>query len=415
MATKVVKAVKSAAKPAAKKAGKGAASKAKAPRVTVLVGTKKGLYLLHGDPARKSFRLDEPKFFGHVVSHVMQDPRDPKTVLAGVKTGHLGPTVFRTTDGGKTWNEAKEPPKFAGQGPFSMFDEIVPPKEPKPRSVSQVFWLTPSPASRPGEWWAGTVPHGMFRSKDAGQTWQEVSGFTEAWKKFSSVEGKIGPTPGGAITHSVIVDPRDPAHVYVSLSGGGTFESKDEGATWQPLNRGVAMDFSPEKDAEYGHDPHCVVMHPSAPDRLWQQNHCGIYRIERPGAQWDRIGKNMPKAIGDIGFPIVLHPRDTSTAWVLPMDGTEVWPRTSVGGRPAVFRTTDLGATWKRLDAGFPRRDAWWTVYRQGFAADRADPAGLYFGTAAGSVWASANEGDRWREIARDLPPIVSVTVAHGL
>src|SRR5262249_30690043 len=160
--------------------------------------------------------------------------------------------------------------------------------------------------------------------------------------------GRIGPTPGGAITHSILVDPRDPTHVYVSLSGGGTFESTDEGATWHPMNRGVAADFMPDKDAEFGHDPHCVVLHPDAPAGLWQQNHCGIYRLERPGVQWERIGLAMPKAMGDIGFPIALHPRDTSTAWVVPMDGTEVWPRTSVGGKPSVFRTSDLGANWKR-------------------------------------------------------------------
>jgi hypothetical protein len=399
----------------AKPAVRRAAAKAKAPRVTVLVGTKKGLFLLRGDPGRRAWRLDKPQFFGHVVNHVVQDPRSPKTVLAGVKTGHLGPTVFRTLDGGKTWKEAKEPPKLAGQGPYSMMDEIVPPKVEKPRSVSAVFWLTPSPASRPGEWWAGTVPHALFRSKDAGETWHEVAGFTAAWKAWSSVEGRMGTTPGGAITHSVLLDPRDPTHVYVSLSSGGTFESHDEGATWQAMNRGVAMTFSPEENPEFGHDPHCAAMHPDAPDRLWQQNHCGVYRIERPGVEWTRVGLNLPKAVGDIGFPIVLHPRDTKTAWVVPMDGSDVWPRTSVGGKPAVFRTTNLGESWKRLDAGFPRRDAWWTVYRQSFAADAADPAGLYVGTSGGSVWASRNEGDRFSEIARGLPPIVSVTVAHGL
>src|SRR5439155_432834 len=232
-------------------------------------------------------------------------------------------------------------------------------------------WLTPGHPSRPGQWWAGTTPHGLFTSRDGGVTWEESTGFSEAWKGWSAVPGRIEEVPEGAITHSVIVDPRDPEHLYVGLSTGGLFESTDEGATWRPLNRGVAADFLPEKNPEFGHDPHCVVIHPDMPDRLWQQNHCGIYRLERPGVEWERIGKNMPKAVGDIGFPIVLHPRDTDTAWVLPMDGTTVWPRTSVGGKPALYVTRDAGRSWRRQDAGLPAR-AWLTVKRQGLAADAA-------------------------------------------
>jgi hypothetical protein len=177
------------------------------------------------------------------------------------------------------------------------------------------------------------------------------------------------------------------------------------------MNRGVEATFLPEPEAEFGHDPHCVVQHPLAPNRLWQQNHCGIYRVELPGTRWERIGRAMPKAVGDIGFPIVLHPRDPATAWVIPMDGTDVWPRTSVAGRPAVYRTSDLGKTWTRLDAGFPRRNAWWTVLRQAFVADRGDAVGLYFGTTGGTVWASRNGGERWAAIARDLPVVTSVTL----
>jgi photosystem II stability/assembly factor-like uncharacterized protein len=211
----------------------------------------------------------------------------------------------------------------------------------------------------------------------------------------------------------VIVDPRDPAHLYVGLSQGGFFESADEGSTWRPLNRGVAADFLPEKNPEFGHDPHCVAIHPDMPDRLWQQNHCGIYRLERPGIEWVRIGNNMPKAVGDIGFPIVLDPRDTDAAWVLPMDGTSVWPRTSVGGKPALYVTRDAGRSWRRQDAGLPAR-AWWTVKRQALAADAAEPLGLYFGTTSGEVWASRSEGEAWRRVAEHLPHILAVTAVTG-
>ena len=209
--------------------------------------------------------------------------------------------------------------------------------------------------------------------------------------------------------HSVIVDPRDAAHLYLGLSGGGVFESTDGGADWHPLNQGCAADFMPDPDPEFGHDPHTVRLHPARPDRLYQQNHCGIYRIDRPSDRWERIGRAMPEEIGDIGFPITLHPRDPDTVWVFPMDGTTVWPRTAIGGRPAVYRTTDAGASWERQDTGLPREQAWLTVKRQAMAADASDPVGLYFGTTSGEVWASADEGASWRQIAAHLPQIYSI------
>ena len=373
-------------------------------RLTLMVATKKGAFFLRSDAGRRTWKRGPAPFFGQVVNHLVLDPRDGRTLLAGVRTGHLGPTVFRSLDGGRTWAEAKHPPAFA-----------KPEGDGAARTVKAAFWLTPGHDTRPGEWWAGTVPHGLFRTRDGGVTWEECAGFTAAWRGWSKVPGRVDDVPDGAITHSVIVDPRDPAHLYVGLSTGGFFESLDEGATWTPLNRGVEASFLPEKNPEFGHDPHCAVLHPLAPDRLWQQNHCGLYRLDRPGETWDRIGRNLPKPIGDVGFPIVLHPRDIATAWVVPMDGRDVWPRTSVDGRPAVYRTKDLGRTWRRQDAGFPRREAWWTVKRQALAADRGDPVGLYLGTTSGSVWASRDEGATWREIARDLPHVLAVTVAAGM
>jgi hypothetical protein len=169
----------------------------------------------------------------------------------------------------------------------------------------------------------------------------------------------------------------------------------------------------PDPAVPYGHDPHCVAMHPANPDRLYQQNHCGIYRLDRPARRWERIGNAMPKKIGDVGFPVVLDPADPDTAWVLPMDGTTVWPRTSVGGRPAVYRTRDAGRSWQRLDRGLPRNQAWFTVLRQAMCADGHARTGLYFGTTGGDVWASTNSGDSWRCLARHLPEIYSVSHAH--
>ena len=190
-------------------------------------------------------------------------------------------------------------------------------------------------------------------------------------------------------------------------------ESTDGGVDWRPLNGGVLVNFAPDPYPEYGQDPHCVRLHPLAPDVLYQQNHCGIYRLERPGERWERIGDNMPREVGDIGFPIVLHPRDPRTAWVFPMDGTEVWPRTSPGGKPAVYATRDAGKSWQRLDSGLPREQAWLTVRRQSMTADARDPVGLYFGTTSGEVWASADEGASWRSIARHLPLVHAVEAAE--
>ncbi len=364
---------------------------------TIWIGTRKGAFVLRSDELRKQWKLTGPQFLGHVIHHIVQDPRSPKSVLIAAKTGHLGPTVFRSNDRGKTWKEAAQPPAFRKAADRESA-----------RAVERVFWLTPGHASQSNVWYAGTSPCGLFRSEDAGENWQAVAGFND-----HPMHGQWtgdGGTPDGPLLHSILVDPRDPAHLYIGLSGGGVFESTDAGRDWSPLNEGCAADFLPDPNVPYGHDPHCVVLHPSQPDRLYQQNHCGIYRLDRPERRWIRIGNAMPKKVGDIGFPIVLHHANPDIAWVHPMDGQTVWPRTSVDGRPAVYKTSDAGRTWQRQDKGLPPAQAWMTVLRQAMCADRQARVGLYFGTTGGEVWASANEGDSWRCIARNLPEIYSVT-----
>jgi photosystem II stability/assembly factor-like uncharacterized protein len=219
-------------------------------------------------------------------------------------------------------------------------------------------------------------------------------------------------TPDGPKLHSVLVDPDDPAHLYIGMSSGGVHETRDRGATWEPLVAGLEVVGGLDPAMLQIHDPHCLALCPGRPDRLYQQNHCGIYRLDRPSAIWRRIGRAMPAAIGDIGFPIVVHPRDADTAWVFPMDGTEVWPRTSIGGRPAAFVTRDGGDNWQRQDRGLPQGQAWWTVLRQAMASDAADPVGLYLGTTCGSLWMAADEGANWSMIADNLPPIYAVETA---
>jgi photosystem II stability/assembly factor-like uncharacterized protein len=376
------------------------AKRSRSPRRTILmVGTRKGAFLYHADASRKRWQLDGPHYLGCIVHHLVLDPRDGRTMLMATRTGHLGPTVLRSTNRGRSWVEIKEPPAFAK----------VPEGE-TGRAVDHVFWLSPGLPSQPGVWWAGTSPQGLFRSEDGGITWTEVVGFNH--DVVALLASRPDATPDGPIVHSILVDPRDPRHLYVGLSGGGTFESVDEGISWRPLNRGVLADFLPEKYPEFGQDPHLMAIHPLNPDRLYQQNHCGIYRLDRPGEIWTRIGASMPKEVGDIGFPIVLHPRDPDTLWVIPMDGTTVWPRTSPDGKPAVYRSKNGGMSWERQAAGLPPREAWLTVKRQAFAADAGEPLGLYFGTTGGEIWMSTNEGRRWRVLARHLPEIYTVQAA---
>jgi hypothetical protein len=366
--------------------------------VVVLIATRKGAWLYHGDSKRRNWRRDGPHFLGHIVNHIVLDPRDGRTLLAAAKTGHLGPTIFRSTDLGRSWKEAQRPPAFAKA------------RSGEPgRAVDHTFWLTPGHAGEPQVWYAGTSPQGLFRSDDGGVNWEPLPSINDDLQ-FRKWMGTVQDgTPDGPKLHSIIVDPRDPAHLYFAMSGGGVHESIDRGLSWQSITKGLEVVEGLDAADLTFHDPHCVRLCPSNPDRLYQQNHCGIYRIDRPSNEWSRVGRNLPKRVGDVGFPMVIHPRNANMAWVFPMDGSTVWPRTSPSGMPAAYVTRNGGKTWQRAAAGLPERDAWWTVKRQAMAADRDDPVGLYVGTTSGELWASGNEGRQWNCIARHLPEIYSV------
>ncbi len=385
-----------------KMTGKTQTPTRRARSVLVLVATRKGAWLYHGDAARSRWRADGPHFLGHIVNHLVLDPRDGRTLLAAAKTGHLGPTVFRSTDLGRTWKEAARPPAFA---------KAADGKE--GRAVDHTFWLAPGHASEADVWYAGTSPQGLFRSADGGVTWEPFSSINDD-PQYRKWMGTVQDgTPDGPKLHSIIVDPRDRAHLYFGMSGGGVHESRDSGRTWTPILKGLEVVEGFDRADATVHDPHCIRLCPSDPDRLYQQNHCGIYRLDRPSDEWVRVGKAMPKRVGDIGFPMVVHPRNADTAWVFPMDGNTVWPRTSPEGMPAVYATRNGGRTWQRLAAGLPEKQAWWTVKRQAMTADASDPVGLYFGTTSGELWSSRDAGRRWGRIAQHLPEIYAVEAAE--
>jgi photosystem II stability/assembly factor-like uncharacterized protein len=394
------------AQPAAKKpaARAGAASPR---RLVLLVATRKGAWIFHGDARRKTWAADGPHFLGHTISHVKLDPRDGRTLLAAAKTGHLGPTIFRSTDFGKSWKEAKQPPAFARPG------NGLP-----ARSVDHTFWLTPGHASERDTWYAGTSPQGLFRSEDGGVTWSPLPSVNDDPQLREWMGTVQDGTPDGPKLHSITVDTRDPAHLLFAMSGGGVHESRDAGRSWRTLIKGLEVVEGFDPNTVTFHDPHCVRQCPSQPGRLYQQNHCGIYRLDGWGdaagdGTWQRIGRKMPKRVGDVGFPMVLHPRDADTAWVFPMDAATVWPRTSPDGKPAAYVTRNGGRSWQRLDQGLPAQQAWWTVKRQAMTADAQATPALYLGTTSGELWIGHDEGARWTNIARHLPEIYALEVAE--
>ena len=366
-------------------------------RVRLLIATRKGLWTLTGDATRRDGSSRAQHFLGHIVHHAALDPRDGKTLLVAARTGHLGPTVFRSTDAGRSWKEAAKPPAFE---PDSG------------RVVDHTFWLAPGHASQPGVWWAGTSPQGLFRSSDGGATFEGVAGFNAHPQRKAWCGGDQDGTPDGPKLHSILIDPRDAMHMYISMSSGGTFESNDGGADWHPLNQGVRADFQPNPDIEFGHDPHCVRFAAAIPTGCISR----ITAVFSGSTGRPRAGRTSVPACRSRSatwdFPMVTHPHDDNTAWIFPMDGTSVWPRMSPGGKPAAYRTRDAGKTWKRQADGLPKSQGWWTVKRQAMTADAFPTVGVYFGTTSGEVWGSRDEGRTWKWLAAHLPHIYAVESA---
>jgi photosystem II stability/assembly factor-like uncharacterized protein len=352
----------------------------------LLVGTRKGLFLLRGDDARRDWELEGPLLTGWSVFHAMQDPRDGDLYVAGNNFVYGG-TVQRSTDLGKTWERSE------GLG---LPEEMG-------LKLEEVWHVEPGHKSEPDTLWLGATPGALFRSDDKGETWAPVLGLVQ-----HETREQWQPGAGGMCCHSIQIHPDEPKQMYAAISAAGTFRTDDGGETWIPRNKDVAADFMPDPFPEVGQCVHKLLLHPGRPDRLWQQNHCGVYRSNDRGDNWERLeGNGLPSGFG---FPLALHPREPDVAYVIPEEGAE--NRVTPDGRLGVYRTDDGGASWELLRNGLPQQ-AWAAVMREGFASDTLDPVGIYFGTQSGSVFVSASEGDEWTEVARQLPPILSVEVGE--
>lgn len=355
-----------------------------ATRVLLLIGTKKGAFIFESDAGRRDWNLRGPFCEAWPINHVVGD-LETGSIWAGGGNEWFGPAVWRSTDLGATWSHSSDGLAYAtGEEPV------------------KAVWSLSAGARSGAPLYAGVQPAGLFRSDDAGTSWQHVTGLSN-----HPTRPDWQPGGGGLILHSLVRHPGDDRQLWVAISTAGVFHSADGGETWAPRNRGTRADFLPEGQnyPEVGQCVHCLVMAPGMPDRLYQQNHCGMYRSEDGGRQWHSIEAGLPSSFG---FPAAAHPRDPDTLYLLPLNG-DTAGRTVPDGKSAVWRTRDGGASWRDLRNGLPQQNVFFGVLRQAMATDRLDPAGVYFGTSSGSLYASADEGDGWACVAEHLPTILSV------
>lgn len=352
-----------------------------ATRVVVLVGTKKGAFILESDAARRSWSLRGPFCEAWPVNHVIGEPASGRIHAAGGNEW-FGPAVWTSKDLGASWTHSSEGLAY-GEG------------EPPIRSV----WSL-APAN--GHLYAGVEPAGLFRSGDGGKSWTHLGGLRDHPSRADWQPGA-----GGLILHSLVVDPAEGRRIWVAISAAGVFHSADGGVTWEARNRGTRADFLPEgqRYPEHGQCVHCLVKAPGAGGLFYQQNHCGMYRSDDGGTSWQSIEAGLPSSFG---FPAAVHPRDPDTLYLVPLNGDSAG-RYVPDGKAAVWRTRDGRRTWQDLRAGLPQRNAFLNVLRQALATDTLAPAGVYFGTGSGALYASADEGDTWSCIAEHLPTITSV------
>jgi photosystem II stability/assembly factor-like uncharacterized protein len=364
--------------------------------VRVLVGTRKGAFVLTADGARKDWRVDGPHFAGLEVYHVAGSPAAPDRVWAAPSTSWFGQQVHRSDDGGRSWTAVGSDFTYAGvPGTHQWYDGT-----PHPWEFARVWHLEPS-ATDPDTVLAGVEDAALFRSVDGGSTWSELPGLREHgsgphWQ----------PGAGGMCLHTILPDPRDPARMLVAISAAGVFRTDDGGATWRPTNAGLVSEGIPDPDAEVGHCVHKLALHPDRPDTVYMQKHWDVMRSDDGGEHWHDVGGDLPT---DFGFVVDVHAHEPETVYVLPITSdAEHFPPE---GKLRVYRSRTGGHEWEPLSRGLPQEHCYVDVLRDAMAVDSLDSCGVYFGTTGGQVYASADAGDTWAPIVRDLPAVLSVEV----
>ena len=351
----------------------------------LMVGTTKGAFLLCANAARRRWEVSGPHFPGHVVYALAYDGRaGRRRIWLSSFNWAYGTTLRASDDFGKAWtNPESHPIKFP---------------EDTGQALKQIWQIAVGRAEEPDKMYCGVEPAALFESNDAGQSWSLVRGlFNHPHRE------KWNPGNGGLCLHTVLPNPANSKQIHVAISAGGVYRTDDGGANWQARSQGIRADFQPVKYPEFGQCVHKVVRHPSRPDRLFLQNHGGLYRSDDGGDSWKDIGKGVPS---DFGFPIVMHPHDPDTAYVLPLEGEMRCPPDA---KLRVYRTRNAGRSWEPLTRGLPQKNAYETVLRDAMANDTLDPAGIYFGTRSGKLFGSANDGNSWQLILEGLPPITCV------
>jgi photosystem II stability/assembly factor-like uncharacterized protein len=364
--------------------------------VRLLVGTRKGAFVMTSDGARRNWSVSGPHFAGWEVYHMKGSPADPNRIYASQSSSWSGQVMRRSDDGGATWNVVGNKFAYDGlPGTHMWYDGT-----PHPWEFKRVWHIEPS-LTNPDEVLAGVEDAALFRSSDAGQTWTELSGLRthttgSAWQ----------PGAGGMCLHTIIVDPGDPQRIYIAISAAGAFRTDDSGATWKPINRGLHSLYIPDPTAEVGHCVHHIAAHPSRPGVLFMQKHWDVMRSNDAGENWHEISGNLPT---DFGFVIDVHAHEPETLYVVPIksDSEHFVP----DGKLRVFRSRSGGNEWEPLSKGLPDRDCYVNVLRDAMAVDKLDECGIYFGTSGGQVYASADSGDSWNAVVRDLPAVLSVEV----
>ncbi len=364
--------------------------------VRVLVGTRKGAFIITSDGRRDRWEISGPHFAGWEIYHVKGSPVDPDRLYASQSSGWFGQMIQRSDDGGKTWTAVGNEFKYDGvPGTHMWYDGTQHPWE-----FKRVWHLEPS-LTDPDVVYAGVEDAAMFVTVDGGQTWRERAGL-----RCHDSGPRWQPGAGGMGLHTILLDAVHPGRIYIAISAAGAFRSDDDGETWRPINRGLVSQFLPAPDAEVGHCVHRIAMHPARPEVLFMQKHWDVMRSDDGGGSWHEVSGNLPT---DFGFPIGVHAHEPDTVYVVPIKSdSEHFP---IDGKLRVYRSKVGGNEWEPLTNGLPQSDCYVNVLREAMAVDSLDSCGVYFGTTGGQVYASADSGDSWAPIVRDLPAVLSVEV----